>query len=80
VPNKLFFDQWTSRTNAPLAAGDPATMVTPNQQHVFYRGTDGAINHVFYDSVANKLFFDQWTSSANAPHAAEGRPATMVTS
>jgi hypothetical protein len=76
--NKLFFDQWTSRTNAPAAAGHPAAMVTPNQQHIFYRGTDGAINHIFYDSVANNLFFDQWTSRTNAPLTA-GDPATMVT-
>jgi Repeat of unknown function (DUF346) len=79
VPTQLFYDQWTdSRTNAPLAAGNPATMVTPGQQHVFYRGIDGAINHIFWDaSVPTQLFYDQWTDSrTNAPLAA-GNPATM---
>ena len=78
--NKLYHDQWTARTNAPPAAGDPATLVfaNPNQQHVFYRGTDGAINHIFYDQSTNKLYHDRWTARLSAPPVA-GSLATMVT-
>jgi len=48
--NGLYFDQWTAKAHAPAAAGDPATMVWPNQQHIFYRGSGGAISHIFWDS------------------------------
>jgi Repeat of unknown function (DUF346) len=81
--NQLFHDDWTESTGAPAAAGDPATMVTTvgrgwsNQQHVFYRGTDGAINHIFWDAPSNQLFHDEWTESTGAP-AAAGDSATMV--
>ena len=81
IPSKkLFFDQWTQRTGAPAAAGEPATMVTTGsqQQHVFYRDARGAINHIFYDGPMNRLFRDQWSQRTGAP-AAAGDPATMVT-
>jgi hypothetical protein len=45
---------WTDLAGAgpaDLAAGDPATMVTADQQHVFYRGTDGATKHIFWNAV-----------------------------
>ena len=77
--NRLFSDQWTPQPpGAFAAAGDPATMVWPNQQHIFYRGTDGSINHIFWDAASNQLFSDQWTLITGAPPAA-GDPATMVT-
>jgi hypothetical protein len=81
--SKLYFDQWTARTGAPIAAGDPAVMLSHDprfvyQQHVFYRGMDGAINHIFWDPTTAKLYFDQWTARTGAPPAA-GNPATMVT-
>ena len=75
--NQFYWDQWTSRAGAPLAEGNPATMVWPNQQHVFYRGADGYINHIFWDSPSNGIYWDQWTQKAGAPPAA-GDPATMV--
>jgi Repeat of unknown function (DUF346) len=49
------------------------------QQHVFYRGPDGAINHIFWDAPTNKLYHDQWTVLTGAPLAAAGSLATMVT-
>jgi hypothetical protein len=76
----LYFDQWTAKVQAPLAAGSPATMLWPSQQHIFYRGNDGVINHIFWDAPANHLFFDQWRPNAQVPHAppAVGDPTTMV--
>jgi hypothetical protein len=76
--NLIFRDQWVPADVPRLAAaGDPATMVWPNQQHIFYRGTDGAINHVFWDAPSKQLFRDQWTQRIGAPPAV-GDPATMV--
>jgi hypothetical protein len=78
-PNQIFADNWTHRANAPAAAGNPATMVTANQQHIFYRTTDGSIQHLLWDSSSpNQIFADNWTHRANAPTAV-GNPATMVT-
>ena len=79
-PGQLFHDNWTALAQAPSAAGDSATMVTTDQQHIFYRGTDNAIHHIFWDSHSppGRLFHDNWTALAQAPSAA-GAPATMVT-
>ena len=79
--SRLYCDQWQPNAqipHAPPAAGEPATMVTSNQQHVFYRGLDGAINHIFWDAPSNRLYFDQWTTRVQAPFAV-GDPATMFT-
>jgi Repeat of unknown function (DUF346) len=47
-PRTLYHDDWRARAGAPAATGDPATMVTAEgQQHVFYRGVGGEINHIF---------------------------------
>jgi hypothetical protein len=81
----MFWDQWTGgpggRTSAPPAAGDPATMVYGQQQHIFYRGTDGGIYHIFWDAAKSLFFWDQWVGGpyalTSAP-AAAGDPATMV--
>ena len=70
--NRLYFDQWQPNIqvpSAPPAAGDPVTLVTATQQHVFYRGLDGAINHIFWDAPTNRLYFDQWTARTQAPLA-----------
>jgi hypothetical protein len=74
----LHSDKWTALAQAPVAAGDPSTMVTEGQQHVFYRGVDGAINHIFLNAADNSFHFDQWTELAHAPLAA-GDPSTIVT-
>jgi outer membrane protein assembly factor BamB len=82
-PGNVRHDTWSVR-NRPRASGDPATMVTatPNQQHVFYRGIDGSIQHIFWDASeppgVSHLHRDSWTSLAQAPLAA-GDPVTMVT-
>jgi uncharacterized protein (DUF2252 family) len=47
--------------------------LSEEQQHVFYRGTNGAINHIFWDAPSNQLFHDQWI-----PAAPTGDLATMV--
>jgi len=66
-------DQWTSAAGAPVAVGDPATMVVSNQEHIFYRGNSGAIEHIWWDG---SFHHDQWTSAAGAP-VATGKPAAM---
>ena len=62
-PGQLRHDNWTQKAEAPAAAGDPATMVYGNQQHVFYRATDGSIRHLFWgpDAPANTIWTDDWT-------------------
>ena len=77
--NTIWTDNWTQKAGAPAAAGDPATMVYGNQQHVFYRATDGSIQHLFWapDAPANTIWMDNWTRKSGAPGAA-GDPATMV--
>ena len=76
----LYFDSWTAKAHAPGAAGNPATMVWPGQQHIFYRGVDSAINHIFFDGPTSRLYFDQWAPNPQVPQApaAIGDPATMV--
>jgi hypothetical protein len=81
----LSFEAWTgygSPTDAPLAAGDPATMVANNQQHIFYRDGSGNIQHVLWDPNSGQRI-EVWASgggnSTTGP-AASGDPATMVTS
>jgi hypothetical protein len=76
-PNtRLFHDQWTRRTDVP-AVGNPVTMVTDHQQHIFYRNSQGAIRHIFFDEKSKRLFYDQWTQKTDTP--AVGDPVTMVT-
>jgi hypothetical protein len=83
APGMLHADTWT-RPTPPRVVGSPATMVTatPNQQHVFHRGTDGSIRHIFWDARGPAgtpyLHRDDWTGVAHAPPAA-GDPVTMVT-
>ena len=75
----FFDDDWTFRARAPFAAGDPATLVTPNQQHIFYRTRTGAIHHILWDDrTAHGFFHDDWTAAVGAP-AAGGNPVTMLT-
>jgi len=77
---RLLHDDWIQRTGAPAADVDSglATMVTPNQQHIFYRAEDGAIHYIFFDAPTNQLLHDNWTQSAGAPIAA-GDPVTLAT-
>ncbi len=79
----LWFENWAgpgSPTDAPLAAGDPATLVSNSQQHIFYRDTAGDIEHVFWDPNSGQSK-EQWAggsgSSTTGP-AAAGDPAAMV--
>ncbi len=75
------FDDWSSRAHAGVpATGVPATMQVGGQQHVFYQGPGGAIDHILWDpSSPNTLGSDDWTSRSGAPMAA-GNPATLVSS
>jgi lysophospholipase L1-like esterase len=77
-PQRLRFDDWTIGAQAPMAAGNLAAMATVGQQHVFYRGVDGAINHILWASLSGRLHHDDWRARAHAP-AAAGDPATMMT-
>ncbi len=45
------------------------------KQHIFYRRTDGHLNHIWTSSDINH---DQWTVAANAP-LATGDPTPMLT-
>src|SRR5262249_27792591 len=78
----LHRDDWTALAHAPLAGGNPVTMVTsiPNQQHVFYRALDGSVEHLFWDARERpgNIRHDTWTRR-DSPRAT-GDPATMVTS
>jgi hypothetical protein len=78
--NSFHFETWSDLAHAPVnAAGDPATMVTEGQQHVFYRDTNGAIGHIFWNAADNSFHFESWSELAYAPVNAAGDPATMVT-
>ena len=62
-PNTVWSDNWTQKAGSPpAAAGDPATMVYGNQQHVFYRATDGTIRHLHWgpDAPPNTVWSDNW--------------------
>lgn len=73
------FDDWTASAQAPLAAGDHAApMLTPGQQHVFYRGLGGEIIHILWNSGSAAFGWDDWTSRSGAP-AAAGDPTTLTT-
>lgn len=80
------FEEWTgpgSPTNAPQAAGDPATMVANNQQHifyrVFYRDKEGNIQNVWWDPASGEhLDSTPWAGASGTGPAAAGNPATMV--
>ncbi len=75
---QLRSDDWTARSQAAAASdGRPATMVSGGQQHVFYRGRGGAIDHILWDPGTSSLGFDDWTLKAAAPRAA-GEPATLT--
>jgi hypothetical protein len=53
--------------NAPLAAGDPATMFTNDkqQQHIFYRDVNGDMDHVLY-VPGSGLRQELWGSGAGS--------------
>jgi hypothetical protein len=82
-------EQWAPNGGRSSAAGDPATLYTPDgQQHVFYRGIDGGIYHVFYDpnNLANPSRpYEQggkpevWVTGIGAGALAVGDPSTMYT-
>ncbi len=66
-----------SKTFGAAAGGDPATVVTPGQQHVFYRDLNGLIRHVFWDQGKHVMTAQVWTSK-DIPNAS-GALATMGT-
>ncbi len=77
--NQVFADNWTAKANGGVdVAGDPATMAWPNQQHVFYRGTDGSLKHLFWDSGKNQVFADDWSAKVHAGADVAGDPATLA--
>ncbi|MFF6777581.1 CAP domain-containing protein [Streptomyces sp. NPDC012637] len=78
--NRVFAEDWSQKAGvAADVAGDPATMVTPNQQHVFYRSTAGTVRHLFWDASANRVFAEDWSQKAGVAADVAGDPATMVT-
>jgi hypothetical protein len=78
----VFYDPGDNKIHGPeqwasSAAGNPATLYTPNgQQHVFYRGTDGALHHTLYDPASNSIRSDNpWVGEGVASD-----PATLFAS
>ena len=61
-----------------MAAGNPFTMVTSGQQHVFYRGTDGNIHHILWNERINDFYHDDWTQRTGAPAPIAGLAATVT--
>jgi microsomal dipeptidase-like Zn-dependent dipeptidase/catechol 2,3-dioxygenase-like lactoylglutathione lyase family enzyme len=61
--------------DAPAAAGDPATLFTPNQQqHMFYRDVNGAIQEVYWDNHAKSMnLAEPWATDA------VGNPGVLFT-
>jgi hypothetical protein len=79
--NQLWHDNWTQQSGAPYAFGDPTTMVWPSgQQHVFYVGGAGEIDHIWWDAPSNTLSHDNWTQrfGPDATPVVEGRQVPMV--
>jgi lysophospholipase L1-like esterase len=54
-------DDWTGRSGAPLAAGDPTAMATNGQQHAFYRSVTGSVIHILWQAGLNHPRWDDWT-------------------
>lgn len=64
---------------APLAVGNPMPLETPGQVHVFYRGVDGTLEHIFWNTVSDHIVFtDSWTTRAHATPLV-GDPAVLST-
>ncbi len=76
-------EQWASGTGSlstgPAAAGDPATLVAANQQHIFYRDAAGNIWHVYWDQRSNSRTAEPWAGPASptGTPTAQGDPAVM---
>ncbi|MFS4417364.1 hypothetical protein [Maribacter sp. 2307ULW6-5] len=72
---------WTKETGGPQAKDKVATMRVNEQEHVFFKGTDGEIEHYIHEN--GRFRKDSWTKLANrwtqlafAPLAA-GPPTAM---
>lgn len=82
-------DKWagpgvSSDRSAQVAAGDPVTMVYGPEQHIFYRGIDGGIYHVWWvpDPPARTSNFGhhQWSGpNVNSNRSAPAPAQAMVT-
>ena len=59
--NAMGWDDWTLRSGAPLAAGDPTALATDGQQHVFYRSVAGSVIHVLWHAGLDHPRCDDWT-------------------
>jgi len=66
-------EQWDSDQTGNFVLGNPATMSTPNQQHVFHVNSFGSIKHIYYDYTTGRAPIEQWVSGA----AIGSTPATM---
>lgn len=79
--NKLRTDNWTANAKgAPPAAGDPCAMVVNQQQHVFYRGADDKIYHIWWSASDNKTRWDNWTGKSGAALASTSDLACNINS
>jgi hypothetical protein len=61
----------------PPAIGDPAALATTGQQHIFYRGAEGVIFHVFYNG--SNLTVEEWCGPGSqlTALASASKPATL---
>ncbi len=54
-------------TTAVTVAGRPLAYVSSGQLHVWVRGTNGSLQHVWWDPTANRWANDDWTAKSGAP-------------
>lgn len=70
-------DRWDDAVRAPLAAGDPATIVTGGREHLVYCDIGGGLAHVFLDVASGDLHLAP--PGPLLSQAAVGVPALLVT-
>ncbi|WP_163505985.1 glycoside hydrolase family 20 zincin-like fold domain-containing protein [Fodinicola acaciae] len=59
--NVWYHDDWTVKSGATAAiSGDLAGFSYGNQQHVFARGADHQLQHLFYNGSTQKVVTDSW--------------------
>ena len=77
--NTFGCDDWTLRSGAPLAAGDPTAMATNGQQHAFYRSVTGSVIHILWQAGLDHPGWDDWTFRSGSA-AVEGNIAAFSSS
>ena len=77
--NTFGCDDWTGRSGAPLAAGDPTAIATNGQQHAFYRSVTGSVIHILWQAGLDHPRWDDWTLRSGSA-AVEGNISAFLSS